>query len=220
MFEAQSWKGSIEKGPEKGRGIDDYERFLAFDRKSLEGKKILDLGAGPGARFARDVKAAGIKAEVISLSPDYADKKQQKLLELTPKERIKELIRMEKTDPLLAVAGVGEALPFADESFDEVLSLFSLTTYSMKNYAIWLSETIRVLKSGGTLRIGPFERTWVDYFNPSDPEHSIREREELKAFVDKFGFDSEFITEKESRKEVLILKKSLKEGNFPEASEV
>jgi ubiquinone/menaquinone biosynthesis C-methylase UbiE len=213
MFETPAWKGSIEKGPEKGRGIDDYERFLAFKRNSLEGKVVLDLGAGPEARFARDMKEAGIKADVISMSPDYADEKQRKFLQPSRKEKIKAFVGGRLPESPLVVAGIAEQLPFGDESFDEVLSLFAVTTYSLENYPRWLPEAIRVLKDGGTFRVGPFRKAKLDLQSPSDPEYQIREMDKIKAFVDNLGLESEFVLEPETGQEVLILKKVQKEEN-------
>ena len=72
-FESEFIKGTIEhrRQPSGGRGIATYEKQLMFDRKDLEGKKILDLGAGPEVKFAKELGESGINAEVISLSPDF-----------------------------------------------------------------------------------------------------------------------------------------------------
>ncbi len=203
MFETPDWKNSIEEGPEKGRGLDDYERYFAFDRQSLDGKIILDLGAGPGARFAKDLKAAGVDATVISLSPDYADAKQRTLLKPNKREKIKAFFNNQDAYQPQVIAGVGEQLPFGNESFDEILSLFSLTTYSFKNYSLWLPEAVRVLKEGGTFRVGPFRRTRL-----IDPEYK-QESEEVEDFLKKQGWDYEFIEESKTKQAMLIVKKGI-----------
>jgi len=61
--------------PPEGRDLSTYERELLFDKRELEGKVVLDLGAGLEAKFAKQLKEAGIKAEVISLSPDFIEEK-------------------------------------------------------------------------------------------------------------------------------------------------
>jgi len=112
-----------------------------FDRRELEGKTVLDLGAGPELRFANDVKAAGIEANVVSLSPDFSD------------ENIARTAR--KFSEGSIVAGVGQALPFKDETFDEVFALHvaeHLLTNGIRKATI--CEIARVLRGGGTARIG------------------------------------------------------------------
>ena len=48
-------RGSIERNLDtNGRTLADYEDLLIFDRRELEGKKVLDLGAGQGPIWLRN----------------------------------------------------------------------------------------------------------------------------------------------------------------------
>ena len=64
-------------------------------------------------KLVKEVKAAGIKAVVISLNPDYSD------------PAIRSRIKNNPSWDKLSIAGVGQALPFADKSFDLVVALTS-----------------------------------------------------------------------------------------------
>lgn len=73
--------------------------------------------------------------------------------------------------PITIDALAGESLPFADESFDCVVS--SLTMCSVSDPARVLAEIWRVLRPGGTFRFfehvaseDPARRKWQDRLNP------------------------------------------------------
>ena len=147
-------KGSTFNSPAAGRGLASYESDLGFKRAELEGKRVLDLGSGPAERFSKEVKAAGIKAVVISLNPDYSD------------PAIRSRIKNNPSWDKLSIAGVGQALPFADKSFDLVLGDRSLSLYSDPTMfsdpakgneilLLWGQEVARVLTEGGVARFTP-----------------------------------------------------------------
>jgi len=106
--------------------VADWRRALLAD---LEGE-VLDLGAGTGANvpyFPRSV------THVVAAEPDRAMAKR---------------IRARKPGmPLDVVDAVAERLPFADESFDAVVSTLVLCTVDDLDRS--LAEIRRVLRPGG-----------------------------------------------------------------------
>ena len=195
-------KKSMEQGPEEGRSIDEYEKVLKFKREDLENKFVLDLCAGPKARFSRDLEESGVKATVVSLSPEYADEQQCKLFEPTFLDKFKMIIKNKKSEHL-EVAGVGEQLPFKDESFDEVLSLFSVSTWSLRNYKFWIPEICRVLKPNGAARIGPFKSPKLG------PDESLEKWDKSKKwredYIEGLGYKYEYFPGTLAREEILII---------------
>jgi ubiquinone/menaquinone biosynthesis C-methylase UbiE len=112
-------------------------------------KKILDVGAG-SAQFAKWAKDHGVSSEIYSIEPEEG-----------------RLMEREK-----GVIGVAEKLPFADESFDLLVSTAAIpNVYIGEDEHILkakvtgaFSEIVRVLKSGGEARlarvlIGSLEKT-------------------------------------------------------------
>lgn len=198
----------MERGPEGGRTLDDYEEMLNFNRKELENKMVLDLGAGPGARLSKDLKKAGIKAEVVSLSPDYANSKYSKELKPTIFERYK--ISKDRNKKELAIAGIAEKLPFKEESFDRILALFSVSVWAESKYKEWLPEIMRVLKSEGCARIGPFHPPKMDMY---DGDLLFIKHEEMKDYVKRMNFDYKFFPGAKSGQEVLVIYKRNRQDN-------
>lgn len=130
--------------PEGGRPVADYERLLGFDRSDLEGKKVLDLGAGPELKFAKELRDSGSTAKVVSLSPDFADRQHA--------------ARARKAHPEgVMVAGTGNNLPFADGSFDRIYALRVLDHVPLDDASFFglLEEVGRVLADNGEARLGP-----------------------------------------------------------------
>lgn len=146
-------KMSIFESPGHGRGLEDYERILGFDRTELEGKSVLDLGAGPEQRFSRELAAAGINSTVIPLSPDYSLKETRKIINKT--------VIWEGWDKK-SLAAIGQELPFKNETFDIVVGLASVTLYDRPEHNIkaipgWVLEVARVLKVGGKALLAPVD---------------------------------------------------------------
>lgn len=136
--------GSIEHQlqPKGGRDLSTYEKQLLFDREDLRGKVILDLGAGPDLKFAKGLKESGIEADVISLSPDFKEEKYlKKAQESLPGARL--------------VAGTGQELPFADESFDRVFVFHVDEHVNRDVFFKIIDEIARVLKKEGQGKYGP-----------------------------------------------------------------
>ncbi len=131
-----------------GRSLAQYKDHLGIRSiKSFENKKVLDLGAGDGLKFARELEQEGIHADVISFSPALAKKDvRRNAIKLRPEDKAG--YRM--------VAGMGEELPFADGTFDRVVS-HSVTNYitTRERYSLFLQEIARVLAPGGVAYIVP-----------------------------------------------------------------
>jgi ubiquinone/menaquinone biosynthesis C-methylase UbiE len=148
-------KGTIEhqRQPLGGRGLSIYEKQLLFDRHELSGKKVLDLGAGPDVKFAKELKQSGIQADVVSLSPDFVDEKY-----------LKEVKKSFPEGKFLA--GLGQNLPFGDESFDKIFAFHVQEHISQEVLLKFVSEIARVLKRGGDAKIGPIINTptELDYY--------------------------------------------------------
>lgn len=130
-----------------GRDLEDYKKMLGFDERSLEGKTVLDLGSGSYEKLSRDLKKAGIKTNVVALNPDYV------------LDKYRRIIRNQSHWEKQSIAGVGQALPFKDETFDVILGLESITFYEdalheAGNARAWSREVARVLKEGGEARLG------------------------------------------------------------------
>ena len=121
---------------EGGRKLDTYCKELGIAEQDLLGKKILDLGSGLGAELSR---ALGDSADVVSFSPDYSDQEYRKNV----------------MDVKGVVAGVGQAMPFKDETFEVVCMLH--VTEHVRNAVLEqiVQEIVRVLKNGGVAYIAP-----------------------------------------------------------------
>ena len=111
--------------------------------EDFRGKRILDLGAGAHLQFARGLEKAGIKADVVSLSPAFADQYWREAME-----------GRKESDKL--VAAMGEQLPFADESFDRIVSDSVLEhLHTHERYMLFLKEVVRVLAPECLAYLGP-----------------------------------------------------------------
>jgi ubiquinone/menaquinone biosynthesis C-methylase UbiE len=123
-------KGSNRSLP--SRDLATYEWALGFSKKELEGLKILDLGAHKDQRFARQ-----LGGDVVSISPDFSDER----------GREKEIDKIQYP----AVAGLGQQLPFADNTFDREFDYGGPGIFidDLKEKVLFLREVIRTLKEGG-----------------------------------------------------------------------
>ena len=129
--------------PEGGRGLERYEQLLRFQREELHGSVVLDLGVGPDSKFSQQLKANNISSTVVGMSPDFYYKQYR--------ERIRKI-----TKEKFYVAGLGQQMPFADESFDRVFMLHVFEhLYHLHDFFDIVSETARVLKKGGKAHFGP-----------------------------------------------------------------
>lgn len=165
-------KGTIEHRLQTpgGRGLAVYEAQLMFDKSDLEGKTVLDLGAGPELKFAKDLAESGIKAEVVSLSPDFSDSKYT--------ERARNSLPGGEL-----LAGVGQALPFRDEFFDRIFAFHVDEHISREVFFGFISEMARVLKKDGVAKLGPTLNIPGEW----DPYLAILGKKELTEALDNNG---------------------------------
>lgn len=126
-----------DKNPEKV--FVDYVRNLELSEGDLK-KNILDVGSGEGL-FAEYVKARGINPQIVNLELN---------IDLPQKNQ--------------TVQGSVESIPFADESFELVISHCSIPNIFLgeddpeimkEKISKSLSEMVRVIKNGGEVRLGP-----------------------------------------------------------------
>jgi len=100
--------------------------------------RILDIGGGTGAH-SRVMRSDGYFPVVVD--PSAAQRARAAALDLP------------------VVGGVGQALPFADDSFD--MAYFHLSLH----YGDWraaLAETVRIVRPGGKLWIWTFSREYLE----------------------------------------------------------
>lgn len=102
----------------------------------LASGRVLELGAGGGANLGFYNRAAVESVTGVDPSDELIALARQRM---APADR--DFFRVEK--------GIAEALPFADDSFDTVLSTFTLC--SVQDQAQSLKEARRVMKPGGRL---------------------------------------------------------------------
>jgi len=146
------------------RGFEGYLQWLGLEEEDLMGKKILDIGSGLN-QFAEDIKNKNLNIDVISLDLFYSlsQKERERLFkdrhseETFPETKEKLDILAEHGREGKLIAGLAEELPFKDESFDMVFSLFAMPAYAESDEQVkkFVSEVQRVLKKGGSARIYP-----------------------------------------------------------------
>jgi len=140
-------------GPSTGRGLGNIALCHGYSKESfaalLTGQNILDIGSGLSG-LASQVRDLGIGAHVISID--------------APKALFKEPVKGYRTGG--EVIARAQSLPFADESFDIVLSTFSQPMYAetVDEQKELVSEGLRVIKSdGGIMSLSPGV-SWGDLY--------------------------------------------------------
>lgn len=99
---------------------------------SVEGKKVLDVGAGTG-RLSLGLAAAGAKITALDVSFEMLE------------------VLKRKNAQIVTVVGDAESLPFEDGAFDIITAAFLIV--HLKDPAIFFNEVYRVLKPGGKLLV-------------------------------------------------------------------
>lgn len=139
------WKDSTIEHPHMpidGRDFESYKLFFELDPEQLRDKVVLDLGSGSVAKLAADLHRLGITDKTISLSPDFSIEKSGK--------------KVTTNNPTAQpVAGLGQALPFAEQSIDTILAYHVFEHVSKEVLVEMLSEMCRVLKTDGVAHTGP-----------------------------------------------------------------
>jgi len=128
-----------------------YERLIA-EAQLQDGHRVLEVGCGTGNLTVR-VANAGRRVEVVGLDPDpkALARAQRKAAGLTG-------IRFEH--------GFGEEMPYADGSFDRVLSSMMFHHLDEQAKVAVAGEVLRVLRPGSSLHLVDIggEMTYSDGF--------------------------------------------------------
>jgi hypothetical protein len=141
---------SIHLSPKSGRGFERYLAELNVSAEDFTDKKVLDLGAGVDLKFARGLEQGGVTANTVSFSAAFGKQEERERAHGSADGEISQKI----------VGGLFSAanprLPFADSSFDRVVSLH-MTEHLRKGEIIpFIYEVARIIKSGGVADIAPF----------------------------------------------------------------
>jgi SAM-dependent methyltransferase len=151
---------------EDSSGIQGYQVILGITREDLEGRAVLDVGAGTSVFEEEALEQWGV--DVMSIEPD-------RFAQLGRARRgFKKSIHAE---------GKAENLPVLDESIDVLLMCRSGLNYlrNQKDLTKMLSEILRVLASGGEARLGPMVKgqdgNW--YILPEDDLSNITSAENI-----------------------------------------
>jgi len=176
------------------RGVDEHFENLGLSIDMLRGKKILDIGAGLN-KLANELEKE--KLDIVSLDPFYmlSIEEREKLYEdgyEDGSEKLKELLyklgSKDKSSHL--VAGRSEALPFADDSFDLIISHYGSPFYAEDSDGVeqFFSELNRVLVSGGEARIYP---KWIRGINQNKASALNKALKKALDDLEKKGFHIE-----------------------------
>jgi SAM-dependent methyltransferase len=149
---------SAYRSPEEGRPLDRCLKELSRSASEFKGGAILDLGASLDLKFARGLEQEGIDAHVISFSAAFGKEK----------ERNRALEGGDDAASLNVVAGFfgkeNPHLPFADNSFDHVVSLHMIEHLPREEVIKLVYEVARIIKNGGLADIAPFNDVWFDKY--------------------------------------------------------
>ncbi len=155
-----------------GRTLAEYEQMFSLDMVALRGLQVLDCPGGPGS-FAAEASAQGV--QVVAVDPMYAKSPEElastgvhdvetglaTIQDSPAMYRVRDLLeygraKREALQRFIAdftaqrhryVAGQLPSLPFADRSFDVVLSAHLLFTYA-------------AVAEGGLMRVNGFDVDW------------------------------------------------------------
>jgi len=140
-------KGEGVKGKIRDRRFNNYLDLLSLSKRELEGKVILDLGAGKG-RFANESMKEVPSAKIISLEPFTSGQSQK----------------------LFMVGGKAEFLPLKNISFDKIVSVYAIPSYSRSfdELSLQLNEIKLYSKKEGEARLSPFSFLHAEVGGNSD----------------------------------------------------
>ncbi|MDO8469465.1 MAG: class I SAM-dependent methyltransferase [bacterium] len=162
LSEHESAEGSLKT---EG-GLSYYEQQLQLTDEDFAGKKVLDLGSGPSALFAKEAgeKIPGIKVTSFDLSFDESKLEERGDIFNSPRIELrtgksKSVKKLESGTE--KVTGLFTQLPFDGESFDIVVSSGAMPLYLTDPEKIQeaFGEVIRVLRDGGKAHLGPVTYT-------------------------------------------------------------
>jgi SAM-dependent methyltransferase len=139
------------------RGVGEYLRFLNLGREDLEDKKILDIGAGLG-KFAEGAAKENISNKIYSLEPFLSIAKEE-IISGTKEKTDYSAEALKAKEKM--VAGIAEEMPFKENTFDLVLSLYAMPLYAISKMSVlnFFRNIIKITKNGGEIRLYPINRT-------------------------------------------------------------
>lgn len=160
------------RGIDTNRDIDGYVFELGFTNEEefiayIDHKNVCDVGSGYGG-LAVESKLRDIDVKVTSINPsisrpEYKNKQINQMIkdysEEYPKEQIMEALTVHDSQSYAAFA---HEIPLPDSSQDVVLDSMAVTYYADRLgpelYKKSIEEMMRILKPGGKLRIGAFNK--------------------------------------------------------------
>lgn len=143
-----------------------------------EGSNLLDIGSGGGNAVA-EISQHFLKVNVVGLDIRYG---------IHPPAGRKQIPQGSHNIPQY-VAGTWEHFPFADNSFDRIISYFTIPTYlyegnSKKEIQNILDETTRIAKNGAL---------WRSAYSSPSPAHPDLFRDLLKRGWDIYTYSEEIL---------------------------
>jgi ubiquinone/menaquinone biosynthesis C-methylase UbiE len=123
-----------------------FKKHLIREANIKAGQRVLDVGCGTGT-LAILVKQIHADAEVFGLDGDT------KILKIAQKKAA------EASVEIALHKGLAFHLPYADKSFDRVLSSLMLHHLTPENKRLTLAEMFRVLRPLGELHIADFKKS-------------------------------------------------------------
>lgn len=172
--------------------LDDYLRDFGMRRGELEGRRILDAGAGM-RQFAVDCVSEGI-AGVWSLAKDNQDWRETGRLmrEVARQKPESDWLSVHRKVDDQSVVGLFTNLPFRDEAFDLILSRdgVAMVYGGTEEMGEALLEMVRVLKQGGEARIFP---AWTDNW-PSEQKFVVWSALNRLRGIDGIGVEVKAVT--------------------------
>lgn len=131
-----------------GRGLEFYQQLLGLRLEELNGKRLLNIGAGK-SNIGPELEAQDIHpAKVVNVDLAYNTEQQQGLRGMVTGKRMESL-------PDNAVAADMRNLPFSAESFDTILHLWSLAWLNDEDKLPAIQEALRVCALDGEVKIFP-----------------------------------------------------------------
>lgn len=165
-----SFKSKVEGTFLSDRGVSDYVESLDIQEADLDDPNavILDLGSGLEQNFAKEMRERSLRAKVVSIDPRFGLRPTEDvaLMEMDEHEEVgrqKRAKNRQMPEPL-TIAALSGALPFKENSIQQVYALFSVPYYLENKEEIknTIYEAVRILKPGGSIRAFPVIKEHVD----------------------------------------------------------